>query len=878
MFRNVYFDNKKNKIHLWYLEKNGDTYNRKYDVFDYKHEYYIVCPEDKSNCEMKTIEGQSLYKTYVKKNENIKNLKEKYKLSGYSVKELELLPERKFLQKKFCDLDVKDVKADEFRILYFDIETETNELEFPNPETAKNPILLIALKASHLKYTYMLTTKPVDVSIPEFDGIRERLKVVLCDDEYCLIKRFFEFISYYEIDILTGWYIEDFDLLYIFNRWKILNRITNEQNDLVDNPDIYEDFGNIKIYYSPINKFGFVNYCAIKKKNKWKIPGVSVIDYLQLYKRFTYETQSSYKLEDIAQKHIGRGKIKYSGTMSEFQNKHWDRFCAYNIIDTDLVEELEHKLGFLKLAITFCAMALTPLEDIQMVMVLITGIIQRELNKNGFVLPDAEKIEIDDKELTGGYVYANPGLHSWVISYDFESLYPFMVMLFNISPETKVKGITKEEAIKRDLIITPIQGVYYKKERGIVSSIIERIFKERKYWKEEFKKLSKRYGEEHELSQYAYNQQLIRKILINSFYGVMGNENFCLYDNDNASVITAGGRSVIKYCGTCVNEKLKKISLDEIKSIIPNYEFNTDFDGFKKDAVIVTDTDSTYISIAELWDSVIGIEKNNETFLEFAREFDTKFFAPFFNKIINEWAAQWRTKNILNFKREKIISRQLVTAKKKYITIVLENEGKKYDKPKMVVSGLEIKRSDSSDFVRKYMEKLVWDILEINDEHKINEKLWFIKQEYFNSPVDQIGLNTTVKTLDKYSENFTVNEILRYDGGSDYTLNFSKGTTIQSKAALAFNFLTEKLKLGIPPITAQSLEKMTYVYLKLPNKYNISTIGFIGEYPDGFKNMFEVDYEAQFEKSFLPVVKRIYDVLGWSNPKPTKNSKKFLIF
>lgn len=878
MFRDVYYDRRKNKIHLWYVENENGVLTRKYQVLDHEHDYYIVCNPNKANTDKKTIEGYPLMRCVVPRGKKPYDVRNDLTSQGYSIKELGVAPERKFLQKRFADLDPKSVKyADTFRTLSFDIETDTDDIEFADPETAKKQILLITFKASHMKNTIMLSLAPVDTSIPEFDGIRERLKIVVCENEIDLLEKFFGFIKYHEIDILTGWHIEGFDLLYIFNRWRFLHQTKNAFGDLVDDDNIYEEFGGTRKYYAPLSTMGFVEYRPNKKKAKWRIPGLSVIDYLPLYKRFNPEMQSSYKLEDIAQKHLGHGKMEYKGSMAEFQRQSWDLFCAYNVVDTDLIDELEVKLGFIRLAVNFCAMALTPLEDIQMVMLLITGIIHRELNKSGLALPDTVRDDVTDDELVGGYVFATPGLHSWLMSYDFESLYPFMVMLFNVSPETKVVGIGKEEAIERDLILTPVDGVYYKREQGVVSSIVERIFKERKWWKEEYKRIAKIHGEDHEDAQYANNQQLIRKILINSFYGVMGNENFCFYDNNNASVITAGGRSVIMYCGDQVNAMMRRVTPYELAEAVPNYNYD-DFIGVIGDTVVVTDTDSTYITIAELWDSVKGIEKTTDTFLKFARDFDTKFFAPYFNSVINNWADQWRTKNILNFKREKIITRQLVTAKKKYITIVLDDEGKVYNPPKMKVSGLEIRRSDAPDFVRANMEQLIWDILETKSEHVINEKLWHLKKSFMATPVDQIGFNSNVKTIDKYVDGFVVEEDERMDDGIDVTLKFKKGTTIQCKSALSFNYLSSKCQLGIPPITANSLEKMTYVYLKTPNLYGVSTCGFIGEWPPFLADKFKVDYELQFEKAFLPVVKRIYTALGWGVPVPSRSSGRFIRF
>ena len=873
MFRDVYYDRRKNKIHLWSVEQQGDELKRIYQTFDHEHDYYIACGRQQANCDLVTIEGQPLMRRVLEKGKAVYKLQRELHEQNFDVKELGVSPERKFLQRHYRDLDPKSVKfAETFRTLYLDIETETDDIEFSDAETARKPIMLITVKASHQKFTHMLSTQPVDTSIPEFDGIRDRLRVIVCDSELDLLKKFFGFIKHFEIDILTGWFIEEYDLPYIFNRWRILN-----MNGDYDDAEVYEEWEGTKRYYAPISRIGLAEYKSKRKKSKWRIPGLSVIDYLPLYKRFTYEMQSSYKLEDIAQKHLGRGKMKYSGTMAEFQRNEWNLFCAYNVIDTDLVEELEAKLGFLRLAVNFCAMALTPLEDIQFVMLLITGIIHRELNKQGIALPDTKRADVDDDDLVGGYVFANPGLHSYLLSYDFESLYPFMVMLFNVSPETKVKGITREQAEDEDLIFTPVEGVYYKRKQGVVAAIVERIFKERKWWKEEYKRLSKLVGEDHEDTQYANNQQLIRKILINSFYGVMGNENFCFYDNDNASVITAGGRSVIQYCGDQVNAHMRTMTPFDLEAKVSGYDYSN-FLGCLDDSVVVTDTDSTYVTIAEVWNSVCGIEKNNDTFLEFARKFDTKFFAPYFNGVIDTWAKQWHTKNILNFKREKIIVSQLVTAKKKYITIVLENEGKKYDKPKMVVSGLEIRRSDAPDFVRANMEQLVWDILELRSESKINEKLWYLRKRYMQAPIDEIGFNTNVKTLDKYSDGFQVYEDERGDGDTDVTLTFKKGTTIQCKSALSFNYLSNRCQLGIPPITAKSLEKMTYVYLKSPNLYGIATCGFIGEWPDFLADKLEVDKETQFDKSFLPVVKRIYTALGWGIPVPNRKTGKLIQF
>jgi len=532
IFNSIYYNNRSNKIHL--VETIGGE-RVKYDDY-YENTYYL--PDPTGNSDITDIYGNSVIKKVASHKDEIKNLKDIY----VQLSESDIDPATKFLQQRYGNVDLK-ARISDFNIAYIDIEISV-ESEFPKPEEAKFPINLISVKSTK-------TGKMSTFGLFEYTGDSKLVEDYhYCADELDLLKAFARWFRKQKFDIITGWNVDRFDMMYIMNRIDVLAG----------------EGSGIQLSFSPYNK-------TIKKRNGlWQIAGISTLDYLDLYKNFTFVTEESYTLQAIGVKITGKGKIDLDGQINTMYKTDWNKFVEYNIVDVKLVEDIDNVLHFMELAITFCYQALIPFDKIFSSIATIEGYILRHLHKKNMVMPDRKTRsqdwwyneghynkrndkneiverqninadnEIYEKYVKGGYVEANKGFYKDVLSFDVTSLYPHMIIQYNISPETKV---IKPTGNTDHLIESEINQVYYKKGMGILPEIVESIFKERKAFKQEMfkhKKGSLEYGEND-------RNQHVRKILINSMYGVLINEYFHFYDVDNARAITRGGRVLIKFLG-----------------------------------------------------------------------------------------------------------------------------------------------------------------------------------------------------------------------------------------------------------------------------------------------------------------------------------------
>lgn len=851
MFKNIYYNPTNSKIYLWEV---GQT---KPQIFPYQHTYWIGVPEEKSNTEMKAFDGSSLKEITLKRGERISNHAKQVSEMGVDSYELSAKPTMKFLHSHYGTKELKfDFKKD-FTCLEFDIETSCDDDVFPDPENVDYPVNLINMRNSRTKtlIVFALYEYTGDFDKSEYPDHIDHVEWYTITDELDLLNAFFKRFRKEAPDILTGWFINGYDIPYLVRRIAKL-----EPSCIVSDSDSSTTYR----LGAPMNTWKYN-----KNKDSWEVPGLSILDYLDVYKNYTYEMLSSYSLENVCQHVLGEGKIKkpFGGKMGEFWRKDWNLWCEYCIKDTILIPKLEDKLGFLALITQFCSQSKVPLESNFSSVAMINGRIMAELRNERRVMPDVRnnaKSETVTEELEGGYVMATKGLHKFEISNDFESLYPRLINALNVSPEMKIIDleISKDEALRRNYIISPIDGIYYRKdEEGFIPRIVNAIFAERKYWKEEMKKAynrgDKAYGD------FCFNQQLIRKILINSFYGAMGFKNFPFYDLDNANVITAGGRSAIQFCSKAMNKKMSEISADEMSKMFPEYDCSR-WNGDDKEAVRLIDTDSNYTSIERMIYDIAPPEcqTDNDAYLKFAQKVDVRFLTPFFLKANQVWAKRHNARAVLNFKREKIILKQFVMAKKKYVTISLDNEGVTYDKPKTDYTGIDVRRTDASDFTRKYAEGVIQMVMDELPMEDLTDHLKALKKEFKKSPLKMIANNKGVKNLEKYP--MQISEL------DENALFFESGSPIHVRASHIFNYMNQQLSLGLTPISSKSLEKVSYVYTTTRNRYGVNVVGFVGEtIPEEIEKEFVIDYDLQFEKTFLGFVERMFEAMKW--PKPNLN-------
>jgi DNA polymerase elongation subunit (family B) len=841
MFKNIFVNPKTKQVHLWECF-NDKTVKLTEDL----NQYFYV--EDRSGAAVyKDIYGTPVIKKYTKNKymdvRRIKNLQLK-------ICESDINEEIKYLQERYQDVDLK-ANMSSIHTAKIDIEV-AGEDEFPEPDEALYPINLITVKSSITEKFYTFGTSQIT---REIKGLG---KYIFIENELEMLTAFVEWWSNMKFDIVTGWNSTDFDMKYIINRIK---NLTSSGIELKLSP-----LGIVKLVEKRTRK----QDGSIEIKKVYMIAGLSQLDYLELYKKFTFETLPSYSLDSVGMFEKVGGKLGFEGTLNTLYKTDWNLFVEYNIQDVVVVDKLDIKLKFIELVVTICYQTLIPFERVFSSISVLEGFILRNLHKRKMVMPDRKEVTRDwwleegyfkvdghlqnvkteDKKKTfdpfyikGGYCYAEPGFYEDMISEDIESEYPWMIITYNISPETKV--IKPEDKDLKYLIKTEINGVYYKKNvKGIFPDIIEKIFNERKHFKKlmfECEKNGDAVGE-----HYNHSMQLIRKIMINSLYGVMGSKFFHFYDVDNARAVTRGGRVLIKHLARETDYYFQNYwhkIYDRHLPVIENPQ------PLKNKLVRVIDTDSNYICLSE-------IRKNyapDMDFMEFATMMDEEVLDPFFTKVLDKFYRQRGLKNLIRYKREGIITKQFVLAKKKYIVELLANEDKVYDKPTIKYKGVEVVRSDTPLFSRSYIKDVIQELFDNLDKDMTLKTLRHIKKEFKKDLVENISSVSGINGYDKYSKPM--------DYYLDKGLSFRKKTPIHVRAAICYNYAIKSN--NFPYMVAGNGTKVKYVYIKDTNVLNTNIIAFIGAYPKEFEDLFKIDYDIQFEKTFMSVIQRMFNVLGW---------------
>ena len=835
-FKNIYFDYKTNKIHLWEVFNNKTV---KYED-EFENFYYI---EDKTKTSpIVDIYGKSVIKEFGS-SEKVKVLKS----AGHYICESDISTDIKFLQERYKGIE-SNTDISNFNIAYLDIEIAVND-EFPKPEEAKYPINLITIKSS--KHNTIATFGTTEYTKSRND---ENYAYYYIPNELDMLTEFVQWFRKMKFDIVTGWNISSFDIPYIINRIKNLTKSGLEEK------------------LSPINKI-----VKNKKTGEYSIPGISILDYLLLYKNFTFDNKPSYSLQAISMHELNEGKLDYEGTIHDIYKTDWNTFVDYNIQDVLLVEKIENKMKFINLTVTLCHQALIPFEKVFSSISVLTGYILHDLHKNNMVMPDKKDNHYDwwfhtqsyredngylqnvlEGETTfeefavkGGHVEAYPGFYKYNISFDAESLYPTNIMMFNISPETKVVNPSPEEIKEKDLIKSAINKVYYIKKEGVLPRIVKKIFQERKQYKKMMFEATKCGDKVNAI--FFDSQQHIRKIMINSLYGVLGNKHFHFYDVDNARAITRGGRIAVRYLAENTNRYFREVWHNIAHKYFPNCKPKPILDRI----AVVLDTDSNYFNLEE----VKNIYAPDMEFKEFANIMEHKVLIPFIKKIFDIFASKMNVANMLNFKREAVITKQFVLAKKKYIIEMIANEDIEYEIPKIKVKGVETVRSDTPMYNRKYIMDVIKFILDNLDKEKTLDMLRKIKKGFVTQKVEDISSVSGVKEYTKYALN------------TDYYvkngLKFKDSTPIHNRASIIYNMLVKKYKL--PYMSVADGTKIKYIYIDPKNQTSNNVIAFIGNYPKEFEQWFKIDFDLQFEKTFLSVIQRMFDVLQWGNIILTKN-------
>lgn len=715
-----------------------------------------------------------------------------------------------------------EFEVENVRRVYIDIET-TTEHGFPDILIANEKILLISCYFCGSGKTIIYGLKECNKKF------KDNIFYCFCRTEEELLERFLKVFS--DIDVVSGWNIKYFDLPYIYNR---IEKVLGER---------YTDF------LSPFD-LSFIKKIHDKTYNKQvfvvDIKGVEVLDYLELYKKFTYVNRESYKLDHIAEVELGRRKLDHSeySTFKEFYENDWNKFVEYNINDVILINELDNKLKLIDLAITLAYDAKVNFEDVFAQTRVWDSYIYNYLKKKKIAIPPLKKGS-KDKQYSGAYV-KDPlkGRYDWVVSYDLASLYPHLILQYNLSPETLLPGVDDNMSIEAVLenryfnrdnryIVAANGAKYERNKKGILPVLIESVYNDRV----KYKKLKLQTEQEYEnnpteklrnlISKYD-NIQMAKKISINSAYGVLGNPYFRYYNTIIAESITTSGRLSIRWIEKCVNEfineKLKTVDIDYI---------------------IASDTDSIYIHFHPLLKKL----KKNEYSVDLIDKIAKKYFQPFIDKSYEKLAKIVNSpSSSMKMKREKIAKVGVWVAKKRYFLLVWDSEGVRYNEPKLSVTGLETARSSVPAWYRERLRGAYHYIAD-NDRDGLIKYIDDIEKESRLVDYNLISFPRSISGLDKYYNKNTI---------------YDKGTPIQVRGALLYNHYITKLGLDKKYNKIKDGDKVKYIYLNLPNYIGENCISFFDFIPEEFQLKDNIDYFVQFDKSFKKPLSTISDSIGWN--------------
>ena len=734
-----------------------------------------------------------------------------------------------YISEKYPEDEIK-FDISKIKLVTLDIEV-ASESGFPDVESCVEEILAITIQ----DYT---TKKIITWGVKPFNNVRKDVTYHLCASEHALLNSFINYWMQNTPEVITGWNIELYDIPYIAKR---LNRVLGEK------------------LMKRLSLWGLVTegetYINGRKHTTFDVGGVTQLDYLNLYKKFTYKAQESYRLDYIAEVELGQKKLDHSeyDTFKDFYTKGWQKFIEYNIVDVELVDRLEDKMKLIELALTMAYDAKVNYVDVFYQVRMWDNIIYNYLKKRDIVIPPRNKSQKNEK-YAGAYVKEpKPGKYDWVVNFDLNSLYPHLIMQYNISPETLMDErhptATVDKILSQELNFDEYKdyavcanGAMFRKDvRGMLPELMEKMYNERVIFKKKMIEAKKAYEKkktkelEKEIAR-CNNIQMAKKISLNSAYGAIGNQYFRYYKLENAEAITLSGQVSIRWIETKMNTYINKLLKTE-----------------DVDYVIASDTDSIYLNMGPVVETVFkGREKTTESIVSFLDKVASLELEKYIEGSYQELADYVNAYDQkMQMKRENIADRGIWTAKKRYILNVWDSEGVRYEEPKLKMMGIEAVKSSTPAPCRQ----MIKDALKLMMNGTEDEVIDFIdnaRKKFRQLPPEQISFPRSASDVNKYKSSATI---------------YTKGTPIHVRGALLFNHYIKEAKLTNKYSLIQNGEKIKFVYLKKPNSIHENIISFIQEFPKELNLDKYIDYDLQFEKAFLEPLKIILDAVGWSVEK-----------
>ena len=786
----------------------------------------------------KTLSGETVSPIKPGSVMECRNFMEKYS----AVENVSIYGNDKYIYQYISDTyPQEELKFDVSKVRIFTIDIEVaSENGFPTTDAVAEEILAITIQ----NYA---TKQIVSWGQGAFVNKKENVSYINCNSEVHLLRSFLAFWTKNYPDVITGWNCNLYDIPYICGR---VDRVLGQKEMRTFSP------------WNMVRK-GIVKIMG-REHVSYTVSGIACLDYLDLYKKFTYKAQESYRLDYIAEVELGKKKLDHSefDTFKDFYKKGWQKFIEYNIIDVELVDELEDKMKLIELALTMAYDAKVNYIDVFYQVRMWDTIIYNYVKRKNIVIPPKEESNKNER-YAGAYVKEPvPGVYDWVVSFDLNSLYPHLIMQYNISPETlleqKHPSITVNKLLKENLTFEMYKdnaicangAMFRKDKRGFLPELMEKMYGDRVIFKKRMLKAKQEYEKkptkalEKEISR-CNNIQMAKKISLNSAYGAIGNQYFRYYKLANAEAITLSGQVSIRWIEQRMNRYLNKLLQTE-----------------EVDYVIASDTDSIYLNLGPLVNKLFGNESSDKTaVVGILDKICKETLEPFIEKSYQELAdyvSAYDQKMIM--KRENIAERGIWTAKKRYILNVWDSEGVRYEEPKLKMMGIEAVKSSTPAACRK----LIKDALKMVMEGTEDEVIDFIadsRKNFRSMSPEEVAFPRSCSNVTKYK------------GESDV---YIKGSPIHVRGSLLFNHYIKKNNLDTKYSLINNGEKIKFCYLKIPNPIHENVISFIQDFPPEFGLDKYIDYDLQFEKSFVEPLKAILDAIQWKVERRNTLEKFFV--
>jgi Kyanoviridae DNA polymerase len=740
---------------------------------------------------------------------------------------------------EFVDYDFSQIK-----VHIIDIETGRNAAgEYAKVENADGPVTMIGVRIGEQRLVF---------AYKDLEGapLPANTTYVWCSDEADMLERWVRLMENedHRPDVLTGWNIEQYDVPYLVNR---INKILGD-----DQANRISPWGMLREkeqegYYGKT----YTTYTPV---------GVNIIDYLPLYKKFTFTKQlESFSLDHVAMVEVGRGKVDYKSQgyrdLEDLYERNYPLFVQYNVEDLDRVADIDAKNKMLELAFTVAYQAKVNPIDALTTVKLWEVIVHNHLLAKGIVFDSDCRGE--SEQVPGGYNFEpTPGFYKWVMSFDLQSLYPHLMMWMNISPETLIQdgplwpmdrsppsygrycaahpGIIggqfdQTTDYKTSQYARAGNGALFRKDiKGFFYELMDRFFGLRKQYKDKMIEAKKAKGSAAEIARW-HNHQLGVKVMINGFYGATGNRAFAYYDSVLASAVTLSGQLAIRWIAARMNEVMNK-------SLGTN----------GKNYVIAGDTDSLYLDFSAFVARFVP-DKPVQSQVDFLDRLAKQFVQPEIQKAFEELGRRMNAYDPgkLIMKRDVISDAAIWRAKKGYAMRVWDEEGVRYEKPKLKITGLEVIKAGMPHECKAVIKDVIALILDQQRE-EAEKKVSEFRKMFMKLKVEEIAKPISANDIYKYADKDT---IWKRDANTPY----------QVKGALSFNYQISKPKYAGKFLPIRNGDKVKTLYLMSPNPTDCNVISFVGELPPELDLHKFADYEKMYETQFFEPVKTLMDLVGW---------------